>query len=78
MTDNVYRFEPLPDQPEPGPPRHYPLLRTEADSRFTLGLTSDVAAVLEGRGYPPIVSKDFIDLQQALFRFLYGRSGEGT
>lgn len=42
------------------------------DPRFTLGLTLDVARVLTQHGYPEI--KDgpaFLDLQQALFRFLY-------
>jgi hypothetical protein len=57
MTDRAYPIRPQP----------------EDDPRFTLGLTHDVAKVLEGHGYPPISSGlDFVDLQQALFKFLYG------
>ena len=43
------------------------------DPRFTRGLALDVARVLETHGYPEITSgRDFLELQQALFRFLYG------
>lgn len=55
------------------PPRAYPVVPPDGDNdkRFTLGLTLDVAAVLVRHGYPPIDGLDFVDLQQALFRFLY-------
>ncbi|ARQ69736.1 hypothetical protein [Streptomyces marincola] len=53
--------------------RSYPIQpQPEDDARFTLGLVLDVADVLEKHGYPPIASgRDFVELQLALFRFLY-------
>lgn len=52
--------------------RAYPLRRPTEDKRFTMGLALDVAAVLEKHGYPPVrTGIDFLELQQALFRFLY-------
>lgn len=51
--------------------RVYPLSAGQ-DPRFTLGLALDVAAVLEQHGYPPVrAGLDLVDLQQALYRFLY-------
>lgn len=42
------------------------------DPRFTFGFTKDVADVLHAHGYPEITNGlDFVDLQQALYRFLY-------
>lgn len=56
MTDRQYPIRPVPDD----------------DPRFRLGLTLDVAAVLEKHGYPKIeAGLDVVDLQQALYRFLY-------
>ncbi|MFC8276290.1 hypothetical protein ACFUJR_27915 [Streptomyces sp. NPDC057271] len=56
MSERLYPIQPLP----------------EDDARFTFGLTLDVAAVLKARGYPSITNGgDFLDLQQALYRFLY-------
>lgn len=54
--------------------RAFPIRPKPADdSRFTRGLTLDVAKVLQEHGYPEITSgRDFLDLQQALFGFLYG------
>jgi hypothetical protein len=53
-------------------PRIYPLPRPDADPRFTFGLLIDVLDVLETHGYPrPAAGGDLIELQQALFRFLY-------
>ena len=54
--------------------RQYPISPAPADDpRFTFGLAKDVADVLATHGYPEITSGlDFVDLQQALFRFLYG------
>jgi hypothetical protein len=53
----------------------YPLPRAEEDARFTLGLLADVAEVLARHGYPAVeAGGDLIDLQQALFRFLYAGS----
>ena len=52
--------------------RTYPLPRPADDGRFTLGLTLEVAAVLERHGYPAVSEGlDFVQLQQALFSFLY-------
>ena len=52
--------------------RVFPLPAADDDPRFTFGLIYDVAKVLESAGYPPVKSgADFVDLRQALFRFLY-------
>jgi hypothetical protein len=53
--------------------RNYPIHpRPDNDPRFTLGLVIDVADVLEQRGYPETSPGDLIELQQALYRFIYG------
>lgn len=54
--------------------RQYPIDPTpDDDPRFTRGLALDAARVLKTHGYPEITSGgDFVELQQALFRFLYG------
>lgn len=60
MTDRLFPITPLP----------------EDDPRFTLGLALDVAEVLHQHGYPQITcGADVVELQQALFRFLYGAAG---
>ncbi|HVV09025.1 hypothetical protein [Amycolatopsis sp.] len=42
------------------------------DPRFTFGLLTDVAAVLQEHGYPRIrTGADLIRLRQALWSFLY-------
>lgn len=42
------------------------------DSRFTHGLLFDVARVIESHGYPKVATgRDLLELQQALYRFLY-------
>ena len=52
----------------------YPLPRTEDDPRFSMGLLIDVIKVLNGHGYPPITKgRDIVELQQALFGFLYAK-----
>jgi hypothetical protein len=53
--------------------RQYPIRpQPDDDPRFTLGLTLDVAQVLEQHGYPPVHNGlDLVDLRQALFQFLY-------
>lgn len=52
--------------------RRYPIPAPDEDSRFTFGLILEVADVLAAHGYPKITSgDDFVELQQALFRFLY-------
>lgn len=53
--------------------RQYPISPApDDDPRFTFGLAKDVANVLESYGYPEITGgRDFVELQQALFRFLY-------
>ncbi|MDK1474933.1 hypothetical protein QNO07_16135 [Streptomyces sp. 549] len=54
-------------------PRAYPIRPLpDDDARFTFGLIRDVAEVLAAHGFPPVTSGlDHVDLQQALFRFLY-------
>lgn len=58
--------------------RQYPISpRPDEDPRFTLGLALDVAKVLHEHGYPQITGgRDFVELQQALFGFLYGGPDE--
>lgn len=53
--------------------RQYPISPApDDDPRFTFGLAKGVADVLESHGYPKITGGlDFVDLQQALFQFLY-------
>ena len=49
-----------------------PAARSRRRPRFTFGLVLDVADVLERHGYPPVqTGRDLVDLQQALYRFLY-------
>ncbi|MEV1006150.1 hypothetical protein [Streptomyces sp. NPDC049881] len=62
----------------PTPPnrasRAYPITPAPADDpRFTLGVALDIAEVLARHGYPQVESgRDLVDLQQAIFHFLYG------
>lgn len=52
----------------------YPISRSEHghDSRFTVGVALDVAAVLTSHGYPPITcGADLLRLQRALFTLIY-------
>lgn len=59
-----------------GPERAYPLPAVDEDPRFTFGLSVDVAKVLEQHGYPPIATgRDLVELQQALYGFLYATGG---
>lgn len=52
--------------------RAYPLPQSENDLRFTFGLMRDVGKVLESHGFPPLRNGcDMVDLQQALFAFVY-------
>ncbi|MFJ8929316.1 hypothetical protein ACIRLA_22325 [Streptomyces sp. NPDC102364] len=64
MSARQYPIRPIPDD----------------DPRFTLGLTLDVANVLVEHGYPKVTAGlDFVDLQQALYRFLYvGNEGASS
>ncbi|MYR71310.1 MULTISPECIES: hypothetical protein [unclassified Streptomyces] len=56
--------------------RAYPLSpQPEDDARFTRGLSIDVADVLVQHGYPELAGLDWVELQLALFRFLYGKGG---
>lgn len=55
-------------------PREYPVTPPSVadDERFTIGLVIDIIDVLEKHGYPRVRrGGDMVDLQQALFRFLY-------
>jgi hypothetical protein len=50
--------------------------RPESDARFTMGLVIEVAELLERHGYDKLDDLrldrlGYVDLQQALFRFLY-------
>lgn len=49
----------------------YPLPPADGDPRFSLGLVIDVGEVLVTHGFPPPAGEDLVELQQALFRFLY-------
>lgn len=53
----------------------FPIARpgpSETDARFTFGLLLDVRKVLTDHGYPEAEAADIVELQQALFRFIYG------
>ncbi len=42
------------------------------DPRFCFGLAYDVATVLRHYGYPPVLTgRDLVNLQHALFTFIY-------
>lgn len=57
--------------------RAYPLPRPKEDPRFTNGLAFDVAKVLAEHGYPKITEgRDLIELQAALFGFLYAKEAQ--
>lgn len=60
--------------------REFPITpRPAEDSRFTFGLTADVSQVLASHGYALVISgMDFVELQLALFRFLYGTEEKDT
>jgi len=51
--------------------RNFPLPKPATDARFTFGLTHDIARRITGQGYPELTGRDFVELQQALFGFLY-------
>lgn len=51
--------------------QNYPLTRPADDKRFNFGVMCRVAAVLTEAGYPQLSGRDMVDLQSALFRFLY-------
>jgi len=55
--------------------RNYPIARpgpSETDTRFTFGLLLEVRDLLAKHGYPEAEAADLVDLQQSLFRFIYG------
>jgi len=57
--------------------RAYPLPRSpqgEDDPRFTMGLLVDVIEVLKRHGYPSLDGIDAVELQLALFRFIYEKA----
>lgn len=59
--------------------RNYPLPRGEGtDRRFSHGLLSDVADVIESAGYPPLTAPDLGRLYGVLFGFIYAEeAGRG-
>jgi hypothetical protein len=63
MTTTTTRSMPVYPIPRP---------RSGEDTRFTLGLTLDVAEVLACHGYPPVATgTDLRHWQQALFTAIY-------
>jgi hypothetical protein len=58
----------------------YPIARPDReDTRFSIGLLLDVAAVLHQHGYPPLrTGPDLTRLQQALFTTIYQQTEETT
>jgi hypothetical protein len=52
--------------------RIYPAARDGNDGRFTLGLVIDVISILELHRLPPPEGRDYVELQDPLFTFLYG------
>lgn len=72
MSALVERLKAAAAMTDDRPPAAYPLPQTDDDSRFSFGLVLDVAEVLERHGYPrPAAGADWVELQQALWRFLY-------
>ena len=65
------------EAPPTQPTRNFPMPRPAEDPRFTFGLVIDVSLALTERGYPQPTGKDLVELQQALFQFLYGPAAEG-
>ena len=60
------------EQPIEQPAYPIPRPTADSDSRFTNGLTFDVADVLTRHGYPPLrTGADLVRLQQALFTLIY-------
>lgn len=55
---------------------NFPVPKEEGDKRLTFGLVLDVAEVFQRHGYPDVTGMDHVDLQSALFRFLYGPRSE--
>jgi len=51
--------------------RFYPMPAPDDDPRFSFGLLYDAAKMLEAHGYPMPTGDDLVELQLALFRFLY-------
>lgn len=47
------------------------------DQRFTLGLALAAARVIEDHGYPDIDGRELVELQAALFGYLYRAGGLG-
>jgi uncharacterized protein DUF6284 len=62
--------------------RRYPLPPPAAageDPRFSFGLLVDVAKVLEQHAYPRVTAgRDLLELQMALFRYLYAAEQSGA
>lgn len=57
--------------------RAYPLPRPKEDPRFNLGLLADLSNVLAEHGYPKITEgRDIVELQMALFGFLYEKEAQ--
>lgn len=60
------------EQPIDQPAFPMPRPTTDRDSRFTTGLTLDIAEVLARHGYPALrTGADLVRLQQALFTLIY-------
>jgi hypothetical protein len=64
--------------PNPANARTYPIPTPADDARFNYGLIADVIRVLVDHGFPPITSGgDIVELQMALFGFLYRQADGG-
>jgi len=62
----------MPETTTTAPERVYPMKAPPDDPRFNMGLLIDVTKVLAAHGYPPVShGLDLVELQQALFNFLY-------
>lgn len=66
MEDRIHPLAELDDT------SRYPLRGVvDDDPRFTFGLLEDLTRVLQDHDYPPVHGRDLVDLQQAIFRFIY-------
>jgi hypothetical protein len=71
-------FQPNKEDPMAGttPTTAHPTPDARPESRFTFGLTLDVAKVLEAHGYDRFDGPQFVELQQHVFVLLHGDAGD--
>lgn len=64
---------PATEEPFVAPEHNYPVKPGDGNAeRFTAGLWIDVAKVLRDHGYPDFQGADLVDLQMALYDFVFG------